>query len=322
MLFKKLHRRSEESKKNSVEDKEDNKKSKVEPTPTASEEELASKRLRLWKKIQRKQRIKKVIIWLFLALAIIGGYKSLFEVEPTVKKEEISDSVFVTSYVEAYFEYPQSETSQTLLKNFTLKNEEQNSYEETLKSVQVSSVDLYKVKALKKDYPTYRYYAEVQLTITQTNQKPVVDTRYIEVDVAKEKNRYLVLAPPTFASYDVKAIVDEDIQKQLSLEKESTNQSLSDSEYKQLEETLHLFFKTYSDDYKQAKLLTSGSSVMDALDPHVSVQLSTIVSASQDDDYLYVQVKVEESDHYITRTRNYYIEITKENHKIQKMEVY
>lgn len=314
MLFKRLHQKKE------VESSKE--ESHAETTVEVSEEELASKRLKLWKKIQRKQRIKKAIIWLFLVFAIIGGYKSLFEVEPTVKKEEISDSVFVTSYVEAYFEYPQSEASQNLLKNFTLKNEEHSEYMEAVVRVQVSSVDFYKVKALKKDYPTYRYYAEVQLTITQTNQKPVVETRYIEVDVAKEKNRYLVLAPPTFASYDVKAIVDEDMQKQLSLEKESTNQSLSDSEYKQLEETLHLFFKTYSDDYKQAKLLTSGSSVMDALDPHVTVQLSTIVSALQDDDYMYVQVKVEEKDAYITRTRNYYIEINNENNKIKKLEVY
>ncbi|MDF9825183.1 hypothetical protein M2475_001617 [Breznakia sp. PF5-3] len=315
MLFKRLHKH--------IEKNPDEKATKdQEVVEEKSEDELVNERLKIWKKIQRKQKMKKSVVLFFLVFAIIGGYKSLLETTPATEYEEISDEVFVRTYMEAYFEYPQSEESKKVISVFTLKNEEVVNYPEELESLRVSKINFYKVKSLKQEYKSYRYYAEIKIEIKLQDQEPTIDTMYVRADVAKEGDRYAITRPLLFTSYDVKGISDEEILGKLTLEKESTNQQLSDDEHKQVKQTLNLFFKTYSDDYKQAKLLTTSSHVIDKLDPHVEIKLQTITSATQDDDYMYLQVKVDESDKYVTRTRNYYIEIKKENNKIKKMEVY
>lgn len=69
MLFKKIHKVEMESKHENDE------------TEELSEEELEFQFQRQLRKLNFKRKIKNILIYSVIGLALIGGYKSLFQVE-------------------------------------------------------------------------------------------------------------------------------------------------------------------------------------------------------------------------------------------------
>lgn len=282
--------------------------------------EMSEKLLKEWKKVNRKKTIKRWIITLIILLGVFGGYKSLFSPEKAVVPTEVTDATFVKQYAENYYSYPTSEQSKKYIDKFTINNDESISYSQDVEYVSISNIQIYDVKVLATN--SYRYYATASMHTKVKDTDEVTKEICFSIDYIKEGKKYFVVKPVKFVSSSIKSI-DEESKSKYKFEPDSSNEQMTDKEKEDVKQTIDLFLKTYNDDYQQAKLLTSGKSVIDKLDPNTKLTLDAIQSTSKDDDTYYITTKVvEEYSDVITMKRSYYFEVSRDKNKITKMEVY
>ncbi|MDH6367872.1 MULTISPECIES: hypothetical protein [unclassified Breznakia] len=282
--------------------------------------EMSENLLKEWKKVNRKKTIKNWIITLIVLLGVFGGYKSLFSSEKTVVPTEVTDATFVKQYAENYYSYPTSEQSKKYIDKFTINNDESISYSQDVEYVSISNVQIYDVKVLATN--SYRYYATASMHTKVKDTDEVTKEICFSIDYIKEGKKYFVVKPVKFVSSSIRSI-DEENKSKYKFEPDSSNEQMTDKEKEDVKQTIDLFLKTYNDDYQQAKLLTSGKSVIDKLDPNTKLTLDAIQSTSKDDDTYYITTKVvEEYSDVITMKRSYYFEVSRDKNKITKMEVY
>lgn len=282
--------------------------------------EMSENLLKEWKKVNRKKTIKNWIITLIVLLGVFGGYKSLFSSEKTVVPTEVTDATFVKQYAENYYSYPTSEQSKKYIDKFTINNDESISYSQDVEYVSISNVQIYDVKVLATN--SYRYYATASMHTKVKDTDEVTKEICFSIDYIKEGKKYFVVKPVKFVSSSIRSI-DEENKNKYKFEPDSSNEQMTDKEKEDVKQTIDLFLKTYNDDYQQAKLLTSGKSVIDKLDPNTKLTLDAIQSTSKDDDTYYITTKVvEEYSDVVTMKRSYYFEVSRDKNKITKMEVY
>lgn len=313
MLFNWLHRDNDSSNNETVGEE-------VEMT----EDELSERRLKLYKKIQRKQKIKKVMVCFLLLFPILGGMKSLFTSPIQIEKEEVADVIFATEYARKYYEYPKSDETKDFLDQFTLNNEESITYIENLEYMKIEETEFYLIESIAHpiEGTVYRYYGRSKIKSKVKDEEVKNGEISFSLDIAKKSDEYLVIRPVARVTRTIHGIAEEDVHKSMKLKPKTTNQTLDESEQESLKQTITLFLKTYNSDYEQAKLLSTDNRVIDSLDPTVSFELDVISSATQDDDVVYVQARIREIYSEFTSVRSYYIELNRENNKVRKMEVY
>lgn len=303
MLFKFLHK--EEEQENNV-----------------SEDELNREIVRKIKRFNWKQKSKKVLIWLVVILGLVGGFKSLMQVESLNVSADAENQMFVKTYALNYFQYP-TEDSKKYLDKFTLDPLWRCEFDIDLERSKLSNPEIYKTKLrdAQKNIVSYYMYGELATKMKEENE--VKNRIYFRIDVAKSGSSFLVVKPVFHNEVAISSVQDEEKRKEYVLQTNETSQSLKEDEMQEVRKTLELFVKTYNDNPEQAKLLTSNRKIIEALDKNVVVTLDSISSATQDDETIYVKVKMSEA--YLNAykvQKNYYFEMDKEKQKIKKMEVY
>lgn len=294
---------------------------KEEQVENISEEEQMKKLEKHFKKLRRKQKVKKYLLVFVLALGIFGGYKSLLYSESKNQYEDSENQTFVKTYAANYFSFPQDE--EKYLEKYTLSKDWRNIYEKDIEYASLNDVEIYKVQAVNSDRNITRYYLYGTLISKKEEASEKNAVISFSIDVAKQKQRYLVVSPVEFTKVDVKAIQDEEQLKNYQYESEEGTDNVAEEDLTNLENTLNLFVKTYNEDVTQARLLVLNKSVLEKLDDNTKLTLLSISKATEDADNYYVEAKIQYSHAGVfSITKNVHFEVDKTKNKIKKMEDY
>lgn len=288
-----------------------------------SEEELEYQFQKKLRKINFKRRLKNALIYSIVGVALLGGLKSLFQMDKKTPHEEIENQSFVTQYVSNYYAYPKTDQNNEFIKLFTSQTEITNDFNGDLEKSEIISSEIYKVESDELKENVLHYFVRANYRTKPKERDATTETLYCKVDVAKINDSYIVIRPITNVSYERKAVDDKDALDSLKFEAKTNNQTLDDDQKKEIENTITLFLKTYNEDVVQARLLTIDSSIIDALDPNTKLELDHISTCSADDKDIFVtaQINVKYKTIFTTK-QNYYFVIDKEKNKIKNMEVY
>lgn len=311
MLFRKIHKVGMESKHENDE------------TEELSEEELEFQFQRQLRKLSCRRKIKNILIYSVIGPALIGGYKSLFQVEKKTPHEEIEDQSFITQYIKDYYVYPKTDEINEFLKLYTSQTDISNDFNQNFESSEITSCEIYKVENdEKKDNVLYHYISADYKTKTKEKEAST-EKIYCKIDVAKINGSYLVIRLISNVSYEGKIIEDKEILDSFKFEAHTTTQTLDEDQKKEIENAITLFLKTYSEDIVQAGLLTTDPSVIDALGLDTKLALNHMNDCSSDNENIYVtaQINTNYKDIYISE-QNYYFVIDKEKNKIKNMEAF
>ena len=311
MLFKKIHKVEMESKHENDE------------TEELSEEELEFQFQRQLRKLNFKRKIKNILIYSVIGLALIGGYKSLFQVEKKTPHEEIENQSFITQYIKNYYVYPKTDETNEFLKLYTSQTDISNDFNQNLERGEITSCEIYKVESDEKKDNVLHYYVSADYKTKMKEKEASTEKIYCKISVAKVNDSYLVIRPISNVSHERKVVDDKEILDSFKFEAHTTTQTLDDDQKKEIENTITLFLKTYNEDIVQARLLTTDPSIIDALDLNTKLALDHMNDCSSDDENIYVtaQINANYKDIYISK-RNYYFVIDKEKNKIKNMEVF
>ena len=286
-----------------------------------SEDELQEKIDALVKKQRKRYKLKKVALCVFIALVTIGSFKSLAnnqQGDSYVKA--INDYAFVEEYLKQYYTYPVTDESRQYLEAYTLETVKSAEYSlGKVKSAQLQNVAIYKVN--ENEDGTRTYYANANLkAVTEDNEtnKKIA----LKIRVAEKNDAFLVLDPVGMVSASQLVFSEED--KKLYQRKENNEGTeCSDDTKKELENTIRLFFKTYSSDYEQARLLMNEPNSLDQLDTETVIEVENFNSIKQTETYYIVKVNVVvKTADVVNQRRTYQFEIDKTTNKILDMEVF
>lgn len=311
MIFSKLFNKTSS-------DKDDNE--------SLTEEQLADKKMKLIKSINRRNMLKKIALYIFVGLGVLGGYRSLTSTTPTTTYNELQDQSFISEYLLNYYNYPSSESNQKYIEKFTYSTNnlhQKNDYTDEVASASVNSSQIYRVTVDDQEKNTYNYYVKSNFDINLKEGSTKSTVIYNKITVAKKGSRYKVVRPINNIAYNIASITDEDVLSDYKYESEEGSTQVEDDVKSKIENTIDLFVKTYNDDLSQAKLLVNISGGLEPLDPNTRLEFERITNSSSDDTTYFVECAIiERYSSYSSATKNYHFEIDIDKNKITKMEVY
>lgn len=283
--------------------------------------ELRDKQMR---KQIRHDRLKRWIINAFIVIGLLGGYLSYVK---TGSKDNIAEATasqtFVKNYIVEYFTYPTDDDAKNYLKQYTLNNDWRVQYDRSIQSVQVDGSEVYKVLSPSKDITSYYVYVDVTM-ISIDEEKQEISDKYrlsVRLDLARENSGYLIVEPLKMTAQDISAI-PEDERIKFELEIPEGKEQLTDQEKSNVQETLRLFYATYSNNIAQARLLVEDI-VLENLDENTILEFESLDHCSKDESTYYVTASLKETiASKMIQKKNVYIEIDIEKNKIKKLEEY
>lgn len=283
--------------------------------------ELRDKQMR---KQIRRDRLKRWIINAFIVIGLLGGYLSYVK---TDSKDNIAEATasqtFVKNYIVEYFTYPTDDDAKNYLKQYTLNNDWRVQYDRSIQSVQVDGSEVYKVLSPSKDITSYYVYVDVTM-ISIDEEKQEISDKYrlsVRLDLARENSGYLIVEPLKMTAQDISAI-PEDERIKFELEIPEGKEQLTDQEKSNVQETLRLFYATYSNNIAQARLLVEDI-VLENLDENTILEFESLDHCSKDESTYYVTASLKETiASKMIQKKNVYIEIDIEKNKIKKLEEY
>lgn len=283
--------------------------------------ELRDKQMR--KQINR-DRLKRWIINAFIIIGLLGGYLSYVK---TDSKDNIAEATasqtFIKTYLEQYFTYPDDDDAKDYLKQYTLSNDWRVQYDRSIQSVQVDGSEVYKVLSPSKDVTSYYAYVDVTM-ISLDDEKQEVNDKYrlsVRLDLARSESGYLIVEPLKMTAQTISAI-PKDERIKFELEIPEGKEQLTDQEKSNVQETLRLFYATYSNNIAQARLLVEDI-VLENLDENTILEFESLDHCSKDESTYYVTASLTETiAEKMTQKKNVYVEIDIEKNKIKKLEEY
>lgn len=304
--------------------KNKNKDTEVLIKESAVSEETIKQFLQTKMKKERRWRLfKQAFFSLFMIIGLLGGYKSWIETNKTDNVAEAAESqTFVKTFIERYYEYPETEESKKMLSDYLLEPAWKASYSHReMTSAKVIGSEVYKVKTLDDQITSYYLYVNLE-TITTDKEKNEIaknETFNVHLDVAKEDGKYLIISPIRMTGVPIQAIEKEQQEVYKFTPSQGTT-PCTEEEKRKIENTLKLFFTTYSKNKEQTLLQTMNMDLED-LDPNTTMEFQSITSATSDETTFYVNatIKMNVSD-VIEQELKMYFEINIDKNKITKME--
>ena len=110
------------------------------------------------RKLNFKRKTKNIFIYFVIGLALIGGYKSLFQADKKTPHEEMENQSFITQYVKNYYGYPKTDETNEFLKLYTSQIDISNDFNRNLESGEITSCDIYKVDSDPEKDNVLHYY--------------------------------------------------------------------------------------------------------------------------------------------------------------------
>lgn len=283
--------------------------------------ELRDKQMR---KQIRRDRLKRWIINAFIVIGLLGGYLSYVK---TDSKDNIAEATasqtFVKNYIVEYFTYPADDDAKDYLKQYTLSNDWRVQYDRSIQSVQVDGSEVYKVLSPNKDVTCYYVYVDVTM-LSLDEEKQEISDKYrlsVRLDMARAESGYLIVEPLKMTAQTISAIPEEERTK-FELEMSEGKDQLTPDEKSEVQETLRLFYATYSNNIAQAKLLVEDIN-LENLDENTVLELESLNHCSKDESTYYVTASIKETiAEKMTQKKSVYIEIDIEKNKIKKVEEY
>lgn len=287
------------------------------------EETIKEMRDKQMRKQIRRDRIKRWIFNAFIIVGLLGGYLSYVK---TDSKDNIAEATasqtFVKNYLEQYFTYPMDDTAKDYLKIYTLNNDWRVTYDRSIQSVQVDGSEVYKVLSPSKDITSYYVYVDVTM-VSVDEEKQEISDKYklsVRLDLARTGG-YLIVEPLKMTAQAINAIPEEERIK-FEIELLEGKDQLSDQEKSDVQETLRLFYATYSNNIAQARLLVMDLNLED-LDENTVLEFESLSHCSKDESTYYVTASLKETiASKMIQKKNVYIEIDIEKNKIKKLEEY
>lgn len=287
-----------------------------------SEEELQEKIDALVKKQRKRNKLKKAALSVFIVLITIGSLKSLLNNQKGNSYiKAINDYAFVEEYIKQYYTYPVTDESRQYLEAYTLESVKSVEYSSLSKviSTVLQNVNIYKVNEDENGIRTYYTNANLKV-ITEDNE--INKSMALKIRVVEKNDAFLVLDPIEMVLASQLVFSEED--KEMYKRKESSEGTeCSDDTKKELENTINLFFKTYSSDYEQARLLMNDPNTLDQLDTETVIEVENFGSIRQTETYYIAKANVVlKTVDIVNQRRTYEFQIDKTTNKILSMEVY
>lgn len=294
----------------------------IEEHPT--EETISELRDKQMRKQINRDRIKRWIINVFIVFGLLGGYLSYLKTDSQDNIAEAAASqTFVKTYLEQYFSYPMDDAANAYLKQYTLDNSWRVEYDRAVKEVSVEGSEVYKVLSPTKEITSFYVYLDISM-ISVDEEKQEISDKYrlsVRLDLAREQGGYLIVEPLKMTAQAIEAIAEEEREK-FVLEMSEGKEQLTDQEKANVQETLRLFYATYSNNIAQAKLLVMDLD-LENLDSNTTLVFTSLNRCTKDDTTYYATAALTEiiADKMIQK-KNVYVEIDIEKNKIKKMEEY
>jgi len=289
-----------------------------------SEETVKELRDRQMRKQIRIDKFKRWIFNAFIILGLLGGYLSFVKTDSQDNIAEATASqTFVKTYLEQYFTYPMDDAAKDYLKSYTLSNDWRVQYDRSIQSVHVDGSEVYKVLSPSKEVTSYYVYVDVTMTLLDEEKQEISDKYRLSVrlNLAREGGGYLIVEPLKMTTQTINAIPEEERTK-FELEISEGKEQLTNEEKAEVQETLRLFYATYSSNIAQARLLVMNLNLED-LDENTVLEFESLDRCSKDEATYYVTASLSETiAEKMTQKKNVYIEIDIEKNKIKKVEEY
>lgn len=294
----------------------------IEEHPT--EETIRELRDKQMRKQINRDRIKRWIINVFIVIGLFGGYLSYLKTDSQDNiAEAVASQTFVKNYLEQYFNYPVSDETAAYLKQYTLDNSWRLEYDRSVKEVSVDGSEVYKVLSPTKEITSYYVYLDISMTsIDEDKQEAKEQYRLsVRLDLARENGGYLIVEPLKMNVQAINAIAEENREKFI-LEMSEGKEQLTDQERVNVQETLRLFYATYTNNIAQAKLLVMDLD-LENLDDNTTLEFTSLNRCTKDDATYYVSASLTETiANKMVQKKNVYVEIDIEKNKIKKVEEY
>lgn len=317
MLFKKLHKKTEASGK----DTENDASELNEEDETLLEEQYQ----KLLKKRNRIERIKKLALILIIGIGLIGGYRSLADggQKITIAKA-INDYAFAEQYLQCYFQYPQTEQSSDYLQVFSTGNWSSD-YDTNVKKVVPADIKIYQVVPNNTDDSIggITIYSKLKMRIEYSDDKEEIQELYTSLSAVQQNDKYVVTSPINMVSSDFSFMSDEEKKEYQKDMTEMEGQDLNDEEKEEMKNTIQLFLTTYATDLEQARLLMKNAADLKPLDPDTKITFVNLGTASQTDEECTVIADVTyETGKFLKQNRSIRFTFDRKTNKIIQMEVY
>ena len=277
------------------------------------------------KKEKRWSLFKQIIFTLFIIVGLLGGYKSWIETNKNDNVAEAAESqTFVKTFIEHLYQYPETDKSKEVLSEYLLEPSWKISYSNSeMSSAQITGSEVYKVKTISDQITSYYLYVDIETISIDKEKKETKtnDTLNVHLDVAKVDGKYLIVAPIRMTGVPIQAIEKEqqDVYKFIPSQ---GSEPCTEEEKSKIENTLKLFFTTYSKNKEQTLLQTMNMELED-LDPNTTMEFKSISNATSDDSTYYVNAIVTMNvGEVIEQELKIYFEINIDKNKITKMEGY
>lgn len=277
------------------------------------------------KKERRWRTFKQGFFSLLMIIGLLGGYKSLIETNKTDNVAEAAESqTFVKTFIEQYYQYPETDESKKMLSDYLLTPSWKVSYSNRdMTSAKVVGSEVYKVKTLDDQITSYYLYVNLETITTDKEKNDITKNEVFNVhlDVAKDEGKYLIVSPIRMTGVPIQSIEKEQ-QEAYQFTPSNGSVTCSEEEKKKIENTLKLFFTTYSKNKEQTLLQTMNMELED-LDPKTVMEFESITSATSDETNYYVIATIKMNvGEVIEQELKMYFEINIDKNKITKMEGY
>lgn len=319
MLFKKLHKKTENP--------DNNSENGVSETNVLNEEDeilLEERYQKLLKKRIRIQRIRKVILILIIGIGLLGGYRSLADQgQKIIVSKAINDYAFAEQYLQYYFQYPQTEQSSDYIQMFSTGNWSCD-YDTNVKKVVPVDMKIYQVIPNNEEsVDGITIYTKVKLRIENSDDKEEIQEIHTSLNAVQQNDKYVVNSPINMTSSDFISMNDEEKKEYQKDMTDMEGQDLNDEEKEEMKNTIQLFLTTYATDLEQARLLMQDASDLKPLDSDTKITFINLGTASQTEDECTVITDVTyETGNFLKQNRNIRFTFDRKTNKIKKMEVY
>ena len=153
MLFKKLHKETEETVEN-------------ESLGTAIEKEMSEEELeqhfnKQLKKLNFRTKVKNAFVYFFVILVALGSFKSLLFSNQSSNATETENNAFICTYLSNYYHFPKTDEENEYLTNFTLSTgTTTNDFFSELETATLQNPEVYKVESDKDNVNVLHYYVK------------------------------------------------------------------------------------------------------------------------------------------------------------------
>lgn len=267
--------------------------------------------------------LKRAFLYFMIFLFTIGTIRNLFYRRENVNQnitKSTATQTFIKNYAEAYYTFPQTEESKALLTKFQHKKDAWKiEVQKQVRKMEVVKTEIQNVVEKNEEIATYYLVSYVKVTKEDEDKKLIDSTQviYYNLDLAIEKqtNNYLVISNNKPGKIEINSIVNA---ARFNAKEPEKTKDTAPTQIEKINDSLNVFFDTYSKDSKQAVILTNNLT-LPILDKGTVLKLDKVSKVVEDNDNYYIKAEVLDTTANIITKRKYFITLDKNTPKIKEL---